>query len=115
MLKVKNDNIWITRGDSGLIRVDVTDKEDKPIDLPEGSKVRIQVREAPDGGSLLFEGDVYAEDDHYIWHVHPEDTEGHPSATYVYDAQVEYPDGDVFTFIELHKFTTVPESTEKEA
>lgn len=114
MLKINNTNIELTRADSAYITISITDERGAPIVLTSQDVVRCQVREEADGGTLLFDGEITRNGDTILWHIRPEDTEGVEAADYVWDAQVEFSNGDVFTFIPLSRFRVLSEVTEVE-
>lgn len=114
MLKINNTNIELTRADSAYITISITDERGAPIQLTSQDVVRCQVREEADGGTLLFDGEITRTGDTILWHIRPEDTEGVEAADYVWDAQVEFANGDVFTFIPLSRFRVLSEVTEVE-
>lgn len=58
MLKIKKNNISITRGDSAYITIDIFDGSGNAIIPGDGDVVRCQVRDAVNDGNLLFEGEI---------------------------------------------------------
>ena len=112
MLKINHTNIELTRADSAYITISITDEKGAPIELTSQDKVRCQVREEADGGNLLFDGRVIRKGDDILWYISPEDTEGVEATDYVWDAQVEFSNGDVFTFVPLSRFRVLSEVTE---
>lgn len=117
--KVRDPNlecwdIYLTRGDSGYIDFDLVDEAGKPIDIGENATVRCHVRKAPNGGDLLFEGQIEIVDNKATWHIVPENTKAAELDNYFWDAQIEYSNGDVFTFIPSSYFKLMPEVTERE-
>lgn len=113
MLTIKRTNISLTRGDSAYITLSVTDGSGTPIELNENDTIRVQVREEPNGGTLIFEGNLIFDDDGITWYIRPEDTEAREVKVYYWDAQVEFSNGDIFTFIPVSKFTILSEVTEE--
>lgn len=105
-------DIFITRGDSGYIDFDLTNEDGSPIDL-ENAVVRCQVREAPNDGVLLFDGIVEIDGTKATWHIVPENTKTAPHDDYYWDVQVEYANGDVFTFVPYSYFKIMPEVTKR--
>ena len=109
-------DISITRGDSAYLSLNLRDKLRHPIELGNQDILHIQVREKPNGGTILFEGTIENDlnDDSLIWHIYPEDTKQAPKNEYFWDAQIELFNGDVFTWIPVSKFILLPEVTEKD-
>lgn len=114
--ETKQQHISLTRGDTAYLDWEITDGDNNIILLGENDRVRCTVREAPETDSpILFDGYmVYNEDGTAYMHIRPEDTRDAEVKTYVYDAQVEMENGDVFTFIPVSNFTLTAESTRKD-
>ena len=113
MITIDKTNISITRGDTAYIRFYIKDITGQQLNLALNDKVRCQVRDASVDGDLIFEGDV-AEDysnNTMVWHIKPNDTKELDFGTYYWDAQVEFANGDVFTFVNVSKFIVLPEIT----
>ena len=110
MIKIKKTSISITRGDSAYILFALTDADGNPIELSGQDKVRCQVRKEPTTGELLFEGEIIQNDDGIVWHIRPEDTVA-LEGEYYWDAQIEYGDGDIYTFVDVSAFNVLPEVT----
>lgn len=113
MLKIRKTKIQLTRGDSAYITLEITDGSGNPIELTENDIVRCQVREQANGGKILFSGEILRDSD-LVWYIHPEDTAGMPVKEYRWDAEVEFENGDVFTFIPDSPFELLSEVTEDE-
>ena len=58
VLTIQKTNISLTRGDSAYITMVIMDGSGKKLELTSGDKVRCQVRNEPDSGTLLFEGRI---------------------------------------------------------
>lgn len=114
--KIKHINIYLTRADSAYLDLEITDNDDNPVLLGDGDLVKIQVRESEaDDAKLVFEGTIiYNGDGTATWRIYPSDTAGKDITDYVWDAEVEYSNGDTFTFIPLSVFGLLPESTRRE-
>lgn len=107
-------DLYITRGDSGYVDFKLKDESGNPIVLNEYATVRCHVRKAPNGGELLFDGTIEVQEGIPVWHILPENTKTAPLDDYVWDAQLEFTNGDVFTFVPDSLFRLLPEVTEKE-
>ena len=113
MITIDETNIAITRGDSAYIQFNITDMSGNPITLTENDIVRSQVRKKPNDGDLIIDGDIIRNnlENTIIWHIRPEDTKDCEVGNYYWDAQVEYPNGDIFTFVPVSKFRLLSEVT----
>lgn len=110
MLKISDTKIYLTRGDSAYITLQIINNG-KPYTLHEGDIISCQVRNRPNDGDLLFKGQIDIVRDEIVWHIRPEDTKHAEVGTYYYDAQVETANGDVFTFITSSVFKLTDEVT----
>ena len=107
-------DIYLTRGDSGYVDFDLINGDGTPIYVDENTTVRCQVRKTPNGGDLLFDGQIEIVDNKATWHILPENTKMAPLDEYFWDAQIEYPNGDVFTFVPSSYFKLMVEVTERD-
>lgn len=109
MIEVVNQNIKITKGDSAYITL-----EAKDLALAD---IKIQVRDAPDDGELLFEGVIVQIGEDIVWHIRPEDTEtAVVRKPYVYDVMVstenaDIPAEDKYHAMWEHSFVVMPRAT----
>lgn len=110
MLKIKGNNISLTRGDSAYITLTIN-TDNGTYSLQNGDEVRVQVRDVPNTGELLFEGIVEQAEDGVIWHILPEQTSDLDVKTYYWDAQLQTSNGDIFTFIPASAFKLLDEVT----
>ena len=111
-------DITIPKCDSGYVTVVPTTEDGAALTMGDSDTVHIQVREKP-SDELLFDGDVYPEvneetgEREFVWHIHPADTAEAGIKTYYWDAQVEYGNGDTFTFIGMSEFKVTDEVTKR--
>lgn len=110
MLKISGTKIFLTRGDSAYITLTINTK-DGVYELQDGDTVKCQVRTEPNDGQLLFEGQIDIVRDEIVWHIRPEDTKDLEVDKYYWDAQLELPNGDIFTFIPSSIFKLTDEVT----
>lgn len=111
MIKINKTEISITRGDSAYINFDLRNNRGDAVQLLSSDVVRCQVRDDVDG-NLIFEGRVTKDSNGTItWCIKPEDTADCSIGTYYWDAQVEFGNGDIFTFVNVSKFNVLPEIT----
>lgn len=116
MLKISGHKISLTRGDSAYITLqpNILDQNDRetPYELNDGDIVRVQVRDIPNVGELIFEGNVdIMPDGEIVWHIFPYQTSQLEVKTYYWDAQLQTPNGDIFTFITSSPFRLTDEVT----
>lgn len=114
--KTVSYDLYITRGDSAYIvlEAEALSDDDSPIELPVECVASVQVRDAPNGGNILFNGTIDVQNGVFVWHILPENTNNADKDNYIWDAQIKLPNGDVFTFIDLSRFIILPESTEED-
>lgn len=112
--KLKSTDVYLTRGDSAYITIYITDKDGNNIEINNGDIISIQVRDRPDG-DVLFDGVIETdEENQFIWHIQPQDTKTADKDEYCWDAQIEFSNGDIFTFIPVSKFIILPEITKED-
>ena len=113
MIKIENTNISITRGDTAYIQFNLKDISGQKVVLTTMDVVRCQVRDENVDGDLIFEGEVLRDyaNNTVTWHIRPEDTADLDIETYYWDGQVEFSNGDIFTFVDVSKFNILPEVT----
>lgn len=110
MLKINGNKISLTRGDSAYITLTIN-TENGVYELNEGDEVRVQVRDAPNIGELLFDGNIEIVDGEIVWHIYPHQTSELDVDSYFWDAQLETSNGDIFTFIPSSPFKLTDEVT----
>lgn len=110
MLKISGNKISLTRGDSAYITL-IINTNDGVYTLNEGDEVRVQVRDVPNTGDLIFEGNIEMINDEIVWHIYPAQTTNLEVATYYWDAQLQTANGDIFTFIPASAFKLLDEVT----
>lgn len=114
MLKISNTSIYLTRGDSGYITLNIMTDDGTPYELNEGDVVHCQVRDKANDGKLYIEGHIEIIRDEIVWYIRPEDTMKLKIGSYVWDAQLTTANGDVFTFIPKSTFKVTDEVTMEE-
>lgn len=108
MLKISGNKISLTRGDSAYITLSI-ETDNGTYELNDGDKVRVQIRDVPNTGELLVEGDVDVSGEEIVWHIYPAQTSNLEVKTYYWDAQLETSNGDIFTFIPASPFKLLDE------
>ena len=110
MLKISGNKISLTRGDSAYITLTIN-TDNGVYALNDGDEVRVQVRDVPNTGDLIFEGNIETINDEIVWHIYPAQTTDLDVATYYWDAQLQTANGDIFTFIPASAFKLLDEVT----
>lgn len=115
MLTISNYSISLTRGDSAYIELKIYNDSGVQYELQDGDAVYVQVRGMANyNGRLLFDGEVSLdiENNVILWHINPEDTlNATAGRTYYWDAQIEFENGDRFTFIPVSEFNILGQVT----
>lgn len=111
MLKISGTKISLTRGDSAYITLHINMSDGSPYEVQENDIIKCQVRDKVNDGNLIFEGTIEKINDEIVWHIRPEDTKNEEVTNYVWDAQIELENGDVFTFIPTSAFRLMDEVT----
>ena len=117
MFNVDKTTISLTRGDSAVVEFFIPDITGKPAEITQEDTVTCQVRSTPNStGELVFAGRVTysAEKNSIIWRIIPSDTSNLDPGTYYWDAEIDYANGDIYTFVGISKFIVLPEVTLKE-
>lgn len=107
MLKVKNNNISITRGDSGVVKVLPTNPDGTPYTVKEGDSIVLTVKTDTSTSKAIISLPVV--DGQAVFK--PAHTKGLKYGAYVYDVQLTTAEGDVYTFIPPHTFKILEEVT----
>lgn len=101
-VKIKDNVITLTRGDSLIVGVRIKFKNCKHYTPVEGDVVTFGLKKNIKDEECLFTKDIPI--DTMILHLDPEDTAGLEYGDYVYDIQIKFANGDVNTFITYTKF-----------
>lgn len=105
MFKVKPDyNIYITRGDTGVINFDLEN-----YDLGENDSVVLTVKQNVNTDAIIMQKELDHETKQFI--IEPDDTKTLRYGVYVYDIQLTTEIGEVHTVIKPHDFTIESEVT----
>lgn len=105
MLKISNNNVSLTRGDTAWLTVDLEndlgDDKKEPYEVQPDDNVTLTVKEDYEDETPLIEIKVKGTNE---FHIKPEHTKGLAFGEYKYDVQVTTPDGDNYTVIENKVF-----------
>ena len=97
MIKLEDNIIYLTRGDSAVFEIDLRDEKDDEYQIQEDDVIRFAMaKKYADGNPLIIK-----EVDHETRTVEidPEDTKELPFGTYVYDVEVTDGYGHVSTVL----------------
>lgn len=95
---ISNKNtITLTRGDSFIARVDITDHEGKEIKPPEGSSLRFAMKKTFEDEEPLLVVNIPINT--MLLELKPEQTHELPFGNYVYDVQLTTSEGLIDTII----------------
>lgn len=98
-MKVKNNDIHITRGDSEGIGIKFTNYE-----LQEDDVVELTVRKDIRSEQVIHKIAEHMEDGSALITINPEDTEDLEFGCYVYDVQMTFASGSIKTLVKPAKF-----------
>lgn len=107
MFEVYRNDISITRGDSAIFDITITDKQKNIYTPGEGDEIIFTVKENTRSNAIVFQKLV--ENNQVI--INPSDTEDLRYGKYVYDVQLKTADGWVDTVITPHIFNVLGEVT----
>lgn len=99
MFKIKNNKIYMTRGDTLKCKINITGPDGEEYIPAEGDTILFAVKKTSADVDCLFTVDVPY--DTCILHIKPEDTKNLDFGTYKYDISITLNNGDVHTFIEV--------------
>lgn len=102
MLKVKRNKIFMTRGDTVSLSVDLVDLNGDPYYLQDGDVAIFRVKRNVCDKKLLIEKELeVSEDDNLLYlYIEPEDTEKLCFGVYVYEIEVIIDDEYHYTVID---------------
>ena len=112
-MRIIGNNIFIVRGDTGLLKVSISDRSNKPILFGEGDTLFLTVKTSPKTRNISFQKviEIEEETDLVSIDIDPDDTKRLSFGDYVYDIQLTRANGDVHTIIMPSKFTIGDEVT----
>ena len=92
-----NGNISLTRGDTGIFEISVTNPEGEPYISQEGDSMRFAMAKKYGDGNVLINKQIPI--DTKVLQLDPEDTSDLPFSKYVYDIEYTDSEGHVSTII----------------
>ena len=109
MLKVKGNNIKLTRGDTAYLTVPITDTvSGETYEIDNSDVLTFSVRKNVNAKEYLFQKVVQGSN---VFKILPTDTSDLRYGTYIYDVQLDMANGDRFTIIEPSNFEVTSEVT----
>ena len=109
---VNGTNLKMTRGDSGAIRVAVSDAAGETVPLEDGDMIELTVREHLRASEkMLYKKITEFVDGEALITIHPEDTSNLKFKAYVYDIQLTRANGQVQTIVKPSRFEVGSEVT----
>lgn len=105
MLKVENNIISLTRGDTALLNVEIVNDEGEIYELEDGDICEFTVKKYTSSENVLIKKEVLNGE----IRISPEDTKNLEYGQYVYDVQVTMANGDVATVIPPTTFNILEE------
>ena len=106
MLEIRGTAIYLTRGDSAYIGINLR-TGDMEYQLMEGDRLTFTVRKDPYSKQKLIEKTLTEP----VISLRPEDTEGLSFGIYHYDVELKFQNGDVNTVIPVSEFHVEKEVT----
>lgn len=120
MLTIINTDLYLTRGDSAYLSIDVESQEcrcSKPYNFTKGEKLYFTVKKNVRAKDFLFQKvydsdvDGLPENNVVIFKISPEDTEALSFGKYMYDVELVTANKDKFTIIKPSLFEVLSEVT----
>lgn len=105
--KVRNNTIYLTRGDTFKAHLTITYPDGSIYTPVEGDSIRFALKETIDDEECLIYRAIPI--DTMLLVLYPTDTQTLEFGTYVYDIQLTKANGDVDTFITASKFKITAE------
>lgn len=107
MIRIINNSIYMTRGDSASIHLDITDMDEKTYTPEDDDTIMFTMKKSPTESAAIFQKKVEGG----IIKINPEDTQKLDYGRYVYDIQLKKADGATETIIPPHIFKIQKEVT----
>lgn len=108
MFTISENEIRITRGDTGKIDIDIANSEGEPYVRDQGDVVLFTVKAAPTDLQYVIQKTI---DEDNTFTIEPEDTAKLNYGVYFYDVQITRADGSVCTIITPSQFIIEEEVT----
>jgi hypothetical protein len=107
MFRIFKNKIFLTRGDSAIFTLSITDNDGNEYTPQDGDEITFTVKANTETRDILIQKDASSGK----IEIQPEDTENLEYGNYVYDVQLKTADGYVDTIITPHEFKLEEEVT----
>ena len=107
MLNCQNNTITLTRGDTAVLRLDITDDKGNPYKLTDSDVVIFTLKRSVMERDVIFQKSMV--DGKIV--IQPQDTANLEYGQYFYDVELTKEDGFVATVIPPHRFIVAEEVT----
>lgn len=107
MFKIKGTSIELTRGDTAVFELTLTDADGVEYTLHPGDIIVFSLKASTASNRYLFQKEFIEN----TMKIDPSDTSLLSCGTYTYDIQLTNREGDVFTVVEPSRFTIKEEVT----
>ena len=119
MLRTIGRNIYLTRGDTAYLSVNLSyygsKCENKVFEFLDGDEIYLTVKDSVDVEEFLFQKKLVYDDisnlGEILFKIIPSDTNNLDFKKYVYDVEIKTFDGDIYTIIPPSIFEIRPEVT----
>jgi hypothetical protein len=116
MFKTCGNNIYITRGDSSTLAVDILNADGTAYSMVDGDVINFTVKKhATDAAALISkstsDSTITVTGNEASIGINPGDTKSLDYGIYLYDVQITHKDGSVDTFITPTPFSVMEEVT----
>lgn len=102
MLKIDNTDIYLTRGDSAMLELIITDEEGHKWEPTSTDKVIFCLKRSAENPEPLLT--IQAAESQTDIFIYPNDTKDLSFGVYIYDIHVQTTSGNIFTVIADSKF-----------
>ena len=107
MLKIEGTCIFLTRGDTMRIHIDLENQDGNPYTPVNGDSIRFAMKKRYKDENCLILKNIPI--DTMILELEPNETKSLECREYVYDIQITFANGDVDTFIDQAKLVLTDE------
>lgn len=105
MLKIEDNVIYLTRGDTAVLNIQIVDLEGELYELEEGDKCEFTLKKYTSNTKSLIKKEIIRD----RLEIMPEDTKNLKFGEYVYDIQLTLKDGEVLTIVPPTPFNILEE------
>lgn len=110
MLKIDGYSIELTRGDTMLLTINLTDDSGNPVTLSESDELWFRLKKKAKDIECLIE--KRGDNESMLIRLDPEDTEKLPFGDYKYEVEVVFDDADIHTTVIAYQNFKISEELE---